>query len=174
MGRIERASPGFSDNIVFALAAGFVCLVLIATLLPAFHALVMRWWISGIRFGEIAAVSHLRTRDVYFAYLRFIGWLLVFALGIVVAIFFALVFIGFLFGGGQSQESEIVIVVMMVGFYVVSALGLTRSINPIVTLSVWRLTADTIELVGRQDRDRTSQCGGRCEFLHSAKASPMC
>ena len=41
----------------------------------------MRWWISGIRFGEIAAVSHLRTRDVYFAYLRFIGWLLVFALG---------------------------------------------------------------------------------------------
>ena len=148
LGRIERVSPGFSDNIVLALSTGFVCLVLIALLLPAFHALVMRWWISGIRFGEITAVSHLRTRDVYIAYLRFIGWLLVFAIGILVAIFFAFVFIGFLFDGGQSQASEIVIVVMMVGFYVVSALGLTTLYQTIVMLSVWRLTADTIELTG--------------------------
>lgn len=150
MGRIERVSPGFSDNIVLALATGTVCLVMIVLLFPAFHALVMRWWVSGIRFGGIAAVSHLRTRDVYVAYLRFVGWLLVFALGILVAIFFAFVFIGFLFDGGQSQASEIVIVVMMVGFYVVSALGLATLYQSIVMLSVWRLTADTIELVGDQ------------------------
>ena len=91
-----------------------------------------------------------------------------------VAIFFALVFIGFLFDGGQSQESEIMIVVMMVGFYVVSALGLTTLYQSIVTLSVWRLAADTIELAGDKSALARVQCGGRCEFLRSAKASPMC
>lgn len=148
MGRIEKASPGFADTVVVALVAGAVCLILVAALFPAFHAMVVRWWISGIRFGEITAVSHLRTRDVYAAYLRYIGWMMVFALGIVVAMFFALVFIGFLFDGGQSQASEIVIVAMMVGFYVVSALGAMTLYQQIVTLKVWRLTADTTELTG--------------------------
>ena len=148
MGRIEKASPGFSDTVVFALLTGTACLILIAALLPAFHALVMRWWISGLRFGEIAAVSHLRTRDVYFAYLRYIGWMMVFALIIAVAMFFALIFIGFMFDGGQSQASEIVIVIMLVGFYVVSALGAITLYQQIVMLRVWRLTADTTELQG--------------------------
>jgi uncharacterized membrane protein YjgN (DUF898 family) len=148
LGRIEKVSPGFADTIVFALLTGILCLVLIAALLPAFHALVMRWWISGIRFGDIALASRLRTRDVYVAYLRFIGWLALFALMIVVGIFFALIFIGFLFGGGQSQTSEIVIVVMMVGFYVVSALGAMTLYQQMVILTVWRLAADTIALAG--------------------------
>jgi uncharacterized membrane protein YjgN (DUF898 family) len=148
MGRIEKASPGFADTVVFALTTGAVCAILIAALFPAFHALVVRWWISGIRFGEISAVSRLRTRDVYLAYLRFLGWMALFALMIAVGIFFALVFIGFLFGGGESQASEIVIVVMMVGFYVVSALGAMTLYQQVVTLTVWRLTADTTELTG--------------------------
>ncbi len=46
--------------------------------------MVMRWWISGIRFGEIIAVSHLRTRDVYFAYLRFFGCLVAFIIVLLV------------------------------------------------------------------------------------------
>jgi uncharacterized membrane protein YjgN (DUF898 family) len=148
LGRIEKMTPGFADAIVFALLAGIVCLVLVAALLPAFHALVMRWWISGIRFGDIALVSRLRTRDVYVAYLRFIGWMLVFALTILVAMFLALIFIGFLFDGGQSQASEIVIVVMMVGFYVVSALGAMTLYQQTVILTIWRLTANTTELKG--------------------------
>ncbi len=148
LGRIEKASPGFADTIVLALLAGTACLVLVAVLFPAFHALVVRWWISGIRVGEIGAVSHLRTRDVYVAYLRFIGWLLLFALMIAVAMFFALLFIGFLFDGGQSQASEIVIVVMMVGFYVASTLGAITLYQQVVMLTVWRLTADTTALVG--------------------------
>jgi uncharacterized membrane protein YjgN (DUF898 family) len=166
LGRIEKVSPGFADTIVFALLTGILCLVLIAALLPAFHALVMRWWISGIRFGDITLASRLRTRDVYVAYLRFIGWLVLFALMIVVGIFFALIFIGFLFDGGQSQTSEIVIVVMMVGFYVVSALGAMTLYQQVVILTVWRLSADTITLAG----DKTA-----LERVHAAgeASSPL-
>lgn len=148
LGRIERASPGFADNVVLALLAGFVCLVLVAALFPAFHALVVRWWITGIRFGEITALSRLRTGPVYRAYLRFIGWWLLFALMIAVGIFFALIFVGFMFGGDDTQWSEIMIVVMMVGFYVVSVLGTITLYQQVVTLAVWRMAADTIELTG--------------------------
>jgi uncharacterized membrane protein YjgN (DUF898 family) len=167
MARIERVSPGFADTIVFALMMAAVCAILIAALLPAFHALVVRWWISGLRFGEIAAVSRLRTRDVYVAYLRFIGWMLLFALMIAVGIFFALLFIGFLFDGGQSQASEIVIVVMMVGFYVVSALGAMTLYQQVVMLTVWRLTADTTELVG----DKTAL--GRVHASTEGASTPL-
>ena len=148
IGRIERVSPGFADTIVFALMTGLICLALIVVLLPPFHALVVRWWLSGIRFGGLAVLSHLRTRDVYLAYARFIGWLLLFGLAIAVAIFFAFVFVGFLFDGGQSQASEILIVVMAVGFYVVSALGAMTLYQSEVLLPVWRLSADSIELTG--------------------------
>ena len=54
---------------------------------------------------------------------------------------------------------------MMVGFYVVSALGADHALSmQVVTLSVWRLTADTIELSGDKAALGRVQCGGRRQF----------
>ncbi|MFZ5692346.1 MAG: DUF898 family protein [Pseudomonadota bacterium] len=145
VGRIEKASPGFLGQIGFAITAFAVTLALAALLLPAFHAMVMRWWIAGIRFGEISAVAHLRTRDVYFAYLRFIGYLIAFIAVLLVGVFFGLLILGTFFQDG-SMLSEFVTVAMMVGTYVVFMLGLITLYNATVTLSVWRLTANSIEL----------------------------
>ena len=107
--------------------------------------MVMRWWIGGIRFGEIIAVSHLRTRDVYFAYLRFIGYLAALIVVLLVGVFFGLVFLG-AFAEDGSILSEFLTVAMMVGTYVVFMLGLITLYNAVVTLSVWRLTANSIAL----------------------------
>ena len=46
--------------------------IAVAVLYPAFQAMVLRWWISGLRFGELTVTSHLRTRAVYALYLRFV------------------------------------------------------------------------------------------------------
>ncbi len=81
--------------------------------------------------------------------------------------FFALIFIGFLFDGGQSQASEIVIVVMMVGFYVVSALGAITLYQQIVMLTIWRLTGRYDRTYRRQGRARARACGRR------ARSSPL-
>jgi uncharacterized membrane protein YjgN (DUF898 family) len=131
---------------------------LIALLLPAFHAMVMRWWVGGIRFGEIVAVSRLRTRDIYFAYLRFIGSLAIFALVMLVGIFFALLLLG-MFAQDGSALSEIITVALMVGTYVVSMLGLITLYNATVTLSVWRLTAESIELSDTRPIARAKAAG---------------
>lgn len=145
VGRIEKASPGFLGQLGVAIVGSAATLALIALLLPAFHAMVMRWWIAGIRFGEISAVAHLRTRDVYFAYLRFIGYLIAFIAVLLVGVFFGLLILGTFFQDG-SMLSEFVTVAMMVGTYVVFMLGLITLYNATVTLSVWRLTANSIEL----------------------------
>jgi uncharacterized membrane protein YjgN (DUF898 family) len=146
--QMERASPGFVAAMGTAVMAFGVCLLLGALLLPAFHALVLRWWISGLRFGDVAATSHLRTRDVYRTYLRFAGYLIGFAVLILVGIFFGLLFVGAVFGSGQSQTAEIVIVLMLVGTYVVSALGLISLYQAVVSLSLWRLAANSTALAG--------------------------
>ena len=145
IGRIEKASPGFLGQIGFAVMAFAVTLALVALLLPAFHAMVMRWWIAGIRFGEISAVSHLRTRDVYFAYLRFIGFMIAFIVVLLIGVFVGLIVLGAFFQDG-AMLTEFVTVAMMVGTYVVFMLGLITLYNATVTLSVWRLTANSIEL----------------------------
>ena len=145
IGRAEKASPGFLGQFGFAIVALAVTLLLVALILPAFHAMVMRWWINGIRFGEIVATSHLRTRDVYVAYLRFIGFLIAFIVVLLVGVFFGLIVLGAFFESG-SMLTEFVTVAMMVGTYVVFMLGLITLYNATVTLSVWRLTAGSIEL----------------------------
>lgn len=145
IGRVEKASPGFLGQFGFAIVSFGVTLLLVALLLPAFHAMVMRWWINGLRFGEIVATSHLRTRDVYVAYLRFIGFLIAFIVVLLVGVFFGLIVLGAFFESG-TMLTEFVTVAMMVGTYVVFMLGLITLFNATVTLSVWRLTAASIEL----------------------------
>jgi uncharacterized membrane protein YjgN (DUF898 family) len=158
MARIEKASPGFFTQLGAGIVMLGVTIILIALILPGFHAMVMRWWISGIRFGNIVARSHLRTRDIYFAYLRFIGYLIVFIIAMLIGIFFALLLIG-AYAQDGSALSEFLTVAMMVGTYVVSMLGLITLYNATVTLSVWRLTADSIELSDTQPLTRAKASG---------------
>jgi uncharacterized membrane protein YjgN (DUF898 family) len=158
IGRIEKASPGFLGLIGLAVLALALAIFFIALLLPAFHAMVARWYISGIRFGEIAATSHLRTRDVYFVYLRFIGYLVAFAAVMLVGVIIALIILG-TFAHNDSTFSEVLIVVMMVGTYVVSMLGLMTLYNATVTLGVWRLTANSIALSDTQPLGRVNAAG---------------
>src|ERR1051325_1895440 len=88
MSRIEAA--GVAPALVFAtLSVGWSVLAF-ALLYPLFQAMVLRWWISGLRFGELSVASHLHTRTVYAIYLRFM-WIaliagIVFAIGAAVAL----------------------------------------------------------------------------------------
>jgi hypothetical protein len=61
---------------------GLVGSVLVAILLyPVFQAIVYRWWLSGLRFGNIVVTSHLRIGQVYLIYLRYIGLVWLFMTG---------------------------------------------------------------------------------------------
>ncbi len=159
LGRMERASPGFLAAVGFGIIAVCASIVLALLLLPLFHTIVTRWWVSGLRFGAIVAVSHLRTRDVYAAYLRFVGYVLLFALLIALLILVGLFVIGLSTATLSSEISEIITVLMMVGIYVVSALGLSTLYQAVVSLSVWRLTAESTGLSNTDTLARVHAAG---------------
>jgi uncharacterized membrane protein YjgN (DUF898 family) len=71
-----EASPGFPA----AVGTAFLCIAIAAIaailLYPLFQAASLRWWISGLRFGDLAVTSRLKTGQVYRVYLRFVLYIL--------------------------------------------------------------------------------------------------
>lgn len=124
MARIEGSNPGLGAAIVFALLMGGLAVTLAALLYPAFQAVVLRWWSSSLRFGEIELRSELRMRQVYGAYFRFLGWALLFSLALAILAIPALLVVDALVGDAHTGAAgEIGAGVILVGGYVVAALG---------------------------------------------------
>src|SRR4051794_18889129 len=121
MGRVEAA--GVAPALVIAVLSIGWSVLAVAVLYPAFQAMMLRWWISGLRFGELTVVSRLGTRAVYAIYLRFM-WMALLA-GVVFAIGAA---ITFALGGalelwfGKGTVTELIATAILVGSYVIVAL----------------------------------------------------
>jgi uncharacterized membrane protein YjgN (DUF898 family) len=60
---------------VFVLAM-LIWVVALPFIYGAFKAIEWRWWISGVRFGEVSFESDLATNALYGLYWKVIGWLL--------------------------------------------------------------------------------------------------
>jgi uncharacterized membrane protein YjgN (DUF898 family) len=114
---------------------------------PAFEAMTMRWWLSGLRFGEIGVTSTLRTGSIYWIYVKYL--LAVLAL-LVVAVGVMAVGAGLLWAAvGTMQKSaaaQTVGVVFGVIFYVVFLLALSTLYQAIVKLSIWRASIASLDI----------------------------
>jgi uncharacterized membrane protein YjgN (DUF898 family) len=60
---------------VFVLAM-LIWVIALPFIYGAFKAIEWRWWISGVRFGEVSFESDLATNALYGLYWKVIGWLL--------------------------------------------------------------------------------------------------
>lgn len=160
LARIGSQAPEFYGAIgLFVVGIGFALCAAIV-LFPAFQTILMRWWVSGIRFPGIDVTSHLRMFDVYKAYLRFLGYLLLFALAMIVVAFITFAVIGHVFGTSeQSKFAEMFTILGMVGLYVVSALGLSTIYQATARLSVWRLTLQSSILSNASPLDHVTAAG---------------
>src|SRR5215831_18713569 len=76
--RVGVAVGLLTAGVIWALLAGIV-------LYPAYQAIVMRWWLSGLRLGGVAVASDLRVGRYYGAYLRYLlyVWLFSMVFGVV-------------------------------------------------------------------------------------------
>ena len=147
MTRIEGGNPGLADVIVFAMLMGGVTVTAAAALYPAFQAMILRWWSSGLRFGGIEMRSRLRTWQVYGAYMRFLRAALLFVvvagIGAVPAFWLA----------GMASEAdgiaaEIVSIGLLLAGYVIVALGFSTIYRATVMLSLWQLSMESLQLSG--------------------------
>jgi len=160
MGKIEGSNPGLGAVIVFAMLMGGVSVTLAAILYPAFQAMVLRWWSSGLCFGTIEVRSRLSTRRVYGAYARFVGYALLFsiALGIVGSV----VLLAVAAVGGTARfgaPGEIAATFAALVGYVVSALGFSTIYRATVLLSLWQLGMESLQLSGLSALDKVKATG---------------
>jgi uncharacterized membrane protein YjgN (DUF898 family) len=160
IGRIESASPDFARAIAFFGLAMLWSGLAAAFLYPVFQAMVLRWWVSGLRFGEMSATSRLRTGQMYGLYLRFVGYALVFSLIVGTGAGLAFGFFTAVFKAiGSEQLTDIANVVAALVGYVVMMLGYSTIYQVIAKQRLWRLSFETAELSGLQALDNVKAAG---------------
>jgi len=131
----------------------------LAILYPIFHAMFLRWWASGLRFGEIAVTSRLRTGAIYVIYLRFLWYALLLTLAGIVIGAIGTVVVGAIVGDNVTIAGEIFATAAAIGLYVAMALGYSTLYQAIVKQGVWRCVVDTLEIANIAVLDRVSAAG---------------
>lgn len=160
LSRIESVSPNFGAALALALLAGVWSAISAALLYPAFQAMVLRWWASGVRFGEVTATSRLRTGQMYGVYLRFVLYAVAFAIVILVVFAIVLLLYRSLFGAlARSDQAEIVGAAAAIVGYVVVVLGSSTIYQATVKLGSWRVAFESLEFSGLEALDRVQARG---------------
>jgi uncharacterized membrane protein YjgN (DUF898 family) len=151
----DLESAGVTSAVIYGLMAIGWGVVMAALLYPIFQAMMLRWWISGLRFGRITLSSRLRTAGVYAAYVRFMWYGLV--AGIVIAIVATMGLLGISLtetAGQRSKAAEIGATAFLVLIYVLVALTYSTIYQATVRLRLWMLAFDTLALSGLDALDQ--------------------
>jgi len=174
MSKIEGGNPGLGAAIVFAMLMGGASVTLAALLYPAFQAIVLRWWSSGLRFGDIEVRSHLRMRQVYGAYARFVGYAIVFSIAMGVAGAIVLVLVGAAASVGKAGAGgEIAATLALLVGYVITALGFSTIYRATVLLSLWQLGMESLQLSGLSTLEKVRATGRPSSALGEGLADAL-
>jgi uncharacterized membrane protein YjgN (DUF898 family) len=145
--------------VVVALLACGWAVIAAALLYPAFQALMLRWWLGGLRFGSATAVSQIRTSQIYGTYVRFLSYSILFSIIASVVGAVALLILGLLESTLDPTASEIVVTAMLLGGYVIAALAYSTIYQVTVKLGLWKLGLASLELSSTGVLDRVKAVG---------------
>jgi uncharacterized membrane protein YjgN (DUF898 family) len=147
--QIGTAFPTVYTAIVVLISAAVISTILAMVLYPVFQAMVLRWWIGGLRLGTLTVRSDLHTGPIYRSYLRFIGYGLVFS--IIAGILGGMaVFTGDQVLGAMKLTAASGILKAVIGIvsYVTIMLGYSAIYQGTVKLTYWRAGMESIALEG--------------------------
>jgi uncharacterized membrane protein YjgN (DUF898 family) len=139
-------NSGLAGAAIFATLTGIWLLLSFAILYPAFQAMVLRWWISGLRFGDVAVASRLRMPQVFAVYARFLGYALLFTVVVTVVLMAGTLTVPSIAGEPDSTFKEIVTTVLALAAYVATALGYSTIYQATVKLGLWRCVIETLDI----------------------------
>jgi uncharacterized membrane protein YjgN (DUF898 family) len=161
IGRIEGVSPNFGAALAFASIALIWSVMAAGLLYPVFQAMTLRWWTSGLRFGEIAATSKLRTGQMYGLYLRFVGYVMLFGIiiGLASGVLFALLHVLTRLIANDTF-TELGGLAGPVISYILVMLGYSTIYQVTVKLRLWALSFETVEFIGLDALDGVKAAGG--------------
>jgi uncharacterized membrane protein YjgN (DUF898 family) len=153
-------------GIAALVATPFWLFIVGPVLYPAFQALIWRWWVSGLRFGDVSVSTRLRTGQVYRIYLRFLGYSFVFSLvaSIMLSFLFAIAAgIGALLakttGAPADEIGTILAGIVGIASYVVMMLGYSTIYQAVVRLGLWRSIWESLDISNISQLDHVSAAG---------------
>jgi uncharacterized membrane protein YjgN (DUF898 family) len=173
MGKIEGSNPGLGSAIVFAMLMGGTSMILAALLYPAYQAVVLRWWSSGLRFGDIEIRSQLRMRQVYGAYARFVGYAILFSIVMGIGGAIALVLVGGVAQVGKGTGGEVATTLVGLVGYVITALGFSTIYRATVLLSLWQMGMESLQLSGLSTLEKVRASGRPSSALGEGLADAL-
>lgn len=171
-GRIESANIGAAVSV--AVIGVTWSIVAAALLYPLFQAMVLRWWMSGLRFGALTVTSRLRTGAVYALYLRFM-WIALLA-GAVIAIAAA---IGFALtailapASGTGAATQLLATAVVIGSYVAVALAYSTIYQATVRLRLWKSCVEALAFSGLEALDHVKASGAVSSALGEGLADAL-
>ncbi len=123
--------------------------------------MVLRWWISGLRFGELTrrrrSCAPARSTRLYF---RFVWYALIAGLVLAIVAGIALAIIGgFGMWLGKGTMIELLTTAILIGAYVIVALAYSTIYQATVRLRLWKAGFESIELSGLEALDRVNAAG---------------
>jgi uncharacterized membrane protein YjgN (DUF898 family) len=153
----------FSRGLASAAAMGGLTLlwamVAVAVLYPVFHAMLLCWWASGLRFGDLAITSRLRTGKVLGIYGRFLWYAFLFTLASVVIGIVGTLVVSSLVAGSESIFSEIFATAAAIGLYVATMLGYSTIYQATVKVGLWRCVVESLDISGLATLEHVSAAG---------------
>jgi uncharacterized membrane protein YjgN (DUF898 family) len=152
-------ASGVAGAIVYAGLTAAWLAISIAVLYPMFQAMVLRWWASGLRFGEMAVASRLRTAQVFGVYARFLCYAFLFTLVASAVIGGGAFLLGKLTGEIDSVRDEIVTTIALIAAYVAMVLGYSTIYQATVKLGLWRCLVESLDVSGLVALERVSAAG---------------
>jgi uncharacterized membrane protein YjgN (DUF898 family) len=171
-GRVESANVGAAVSVA---VIGVTWSIIAAALLyPAFQTMVLRWWMSGLRFGKLTVTSRLRAGAVYALYLRFM-WIALLAgvvIGIAAAIGFALTAI-LEAVIDASAATQLFATAVLIGSYVAVALAYSTIYQATVRLRLWKACVESLECSGLEALDRVKASGAVSSALGEGLADAL-
>jgi uncharacterized membrane protein YjgN (DUF898 family) len=174
MSKIEGGNPGLGAAIVFAMLMAGASVTLAALLYPAFQAVMLRWWSSGLRFGDIKVRSRLRMRQVYGAYARFVGYAMLFSVAIGIIGALVLVPMGVVVSIGKVDTAgQIAATLVLLVGYVITALGFSTLYRATVLLSLWQFGMESLQLSGLSALERVKATGRPSSALGEGLADAL-
>ncbi|MCK9908974.1 YjgN family protein [Microbacteriaceae bacterium K1510] len=174
MARIEQSNPELVGAIGFAILMVVASIALALLLFPAYRAVMLRWWLSGLRFGGVELNSRLRMRRVYGAYLRFLGLALLFSVVLAFGSIPVLFVVGLLTGGQDTSiAAEAGAALVLLGGYVTAMLGYSTLYRATVGYALWQLSMESLQLSGLTALDHVTAQGQPSSALGEGLADAL-
>jgi uncharacterized membrane protein YjgN (DUF898 family) len=174
MNTLIKSNPQLGKAIGLIVSAFFASILIGVLVYPVFQAVKLRWWISGLRFGEVAVTSQLRIRQVYRVYLRLLLYL--FLLGLLASIMGGMtVFtvVGIVSLMHNASVNQVVGGVIGLLLYVVFMIGSSTIYQVVVAAGLWRLGAQTAALSGEAALDGVRATGSPSSALGEGLADAL-